>query len=144
VSDYTVLTDAEINRRIAQALGYRVEWRESGSFRIIDDPYESYSVKTPGYVLIDPKGVQDDESHDTEDEAWCDAPDWFCNIVWNPIELLDGCKSFIIWKNTYTAENNKEVIEYSIGIEGSMDNHYRLPLARAICEAWLAWKEAAK
>lgn len=148
MTTYSKSEDRELNRRIAELRGHRIEWRDDireyapyGEGSYIDGVFHSGFVEIRPDDKPDTVYTIDTEGYDTADEAWNTVPRWSRDID-EAMELLNERRSFIIYKNTYTDENGKERIDYSVGIEGTTPEHHTTSLPRAIALAWLSWREA--
>lgn len=136
MTDYATLTDAEINRRIAEALGYRTE-------KIAERDVFIFKGIRLEWRLVTPHELRDNSEQASASEvlAWERTPMWSTNVA-NALELLDQCPEYIIWKDTYKDKQGDVEIHYRLQIGETMrPSRYDMSLPRAICEAWLAWKE---
>jgi hypothetical protein len=150
MNEYATLTDEQLNKRIAQALGYRVEFHEHTS-RYVSSYDDSYlSGDEPGYVCLEPgrtyenayREYKDDfpEGFDTEEKAWKDAPAY---AQYSPsFELVKDLPY-----HHYYDPNEVPELRHLFRIVPHDDmapraQSYAATLERALAEAWLYWKEA--
>lgn len=123
-SEVSMLTDEQINRKIAELKGYYVYH------------YDKDIEENCFYQLWDEEGCpviwKIYEGHrKTEEEAWKDVPNWAGDLNL-AIELVEkGC----IFTLSYSYANP----EFRADIYGH--SGYDIRPSRAICLAWLAWQQ---
>jgi hypothetical protein len=146
LSKYSTLSDGELNRKIAETLGYRVESYFSG------ESGEDF------FRLVSPGGYSDNHSPSlSEDTVWLNhLPDWTGNT-----DIAIGLASGLNWRGGLVGFRAVDLtkgddprypnfvcsIPYDVVMEVEKLDMPHLAtgwgdtLARAICEAWLLWHE---
>ncbi len=151
MTDYAAMTDAELNRRVAEALGYRVEFHEHTSRR--EDSYgESWlSGDYPGYVCLDPDETYESayreyedgfpEGFDTEELAWENGVAY---AEYSPsFSLFENQVTFTLTQNMSAAPEARWVAYIGSDIRNAQYVVTAAANARGLAECWLAWKEGA-
>jgi hypothetical protein len=138
MTDYASLTDAELNRRIAEAAGYTVQ-------RIANPQTMSFREGLHEYILLSPRGVpvHPDGAVGSEESAWATSPRW-SNDVGAAMSLLADADvwSWKVEKNTEETIDGSEIVT-DYWVEIGRFKRGSESLTRAIALAWLAWKEGA-
>jgi hypothetical protein len=132
----TTMTDDELRVAIAKARGWTVyhydkDHRDSCYFCLLNGD---------GYP------VNDDymnNHHQTEAEAWADCPDYPRDLN-TAFELVQDAEEQDVWFALANVIPNSDTVMYEVKFTLDCKWWYACAdtPARAICEAWLQWKES--
>jgi hypothetical protein len=134
MADYGLLTNEQINGRIAGIIGFRVIWHKTTS-------RGDHGEFIGGHIILEPNSPPSNipPGYDTEILAWDHAPSWTSEYA-IAFALIESVQYFIRYS---PGGGHWIALTVFVGEVPSRRNFIGLnaSLPRAICEAWLNWKE---